>query len=103
MVELSQTGIGTFWRHMRAGRRYGYPMCCVLYFSLEHALGLSCFGSALHRGCVKVGTSTYVPCPRCWSHDRRVQPSRSVGAWCLRPWEAEALHEERFPAEAQAA
>jgi len=55
-------GVAIFLRHLRLGLHYGYPLCCILQFSISRALGIHKL-QGLRRGGVRLGpTKVYVPC-----------------------------------------
>lgn len=49
-----------FLHDLRLGRHYGYPLCCILNFSLGMAVGANKQG--LRRGGIHIGDKHYVPC-----------------------------------------
>jgi len=71
------------WRWYKKGRKYGYPLCCILRFCLtdEH--------SGLKRGSIKRGNSLWVPCNifHHWNHDEPMPemiPLYKVGGMLFR-------------------
>lgn len=54
-------GVAIFLKHLRMGVWYGYPICCILHFSMDSALGKK--RVAGRRGGIHPAPNkAYVPC-----------------------------------------
>lgn len=54
-------GVAIFFKDLRLGIHYGYPLCCVTQFAVGHAIGVSRQG--VRGGGVELTpTKVYVPC-----------------------------------------
>lgn len=55
-------GVAIFLKDFRLGLYYGYPICCILHFALESAMGTGRKRAVRRGGIHPAPGKAYVPC-----------------------------------------